>query len=351
MKILNMLKDKILWTVYYRYQYLIDVDETGPYTISQKLLMFLRITHDHIFGKYWNIQRLKHSIIYDCNEVSDVIYKELVSDKPSMIARYGFVELNVVANYKSIISKRKNVFNCVRGKCLYWWWNKQMKKGLFLNAGFFPNEPLSVSKFCDLMIDNSKFVDILETWIGLEPLLIEKVCMVGLQESEPWWQQNPWTRALKNKRIVVVHPFAELIESQYKKRNSLFVNSDVLPDFHLRTVKAVQSIGGCSDKYDNWFDALDWMKSEINKEDYDIALIGCGAYGFVLAAYVKQCGKKAVHMGGVLQLLFGIKGARWEDKKYHSSFDYTTLFNENWVRPSKLDTPLIAKQIENSCYW
>lgn len=49
------------------------------------------------------------------------------------------------------------------------------------------------------------------------------------------------------------------------------------------------------------------MKDEIDKRDYDIALIGCGAYGFPLAAHIKRSGKKAVHLGGALQLLFGIK--------------------------------------------
>lgn len=46
----------------------------------------------------------------------------------------------------------------------------------------------------------------------------------------------------------------------------------------------------------------------MDKIDYDICLIGCGAYGFPLAAHAKRKGKKAVHLGGALQLLFGIKG-------------------------------------------
>lgn len=50
--------------------------------------------------------------------------------------------------------------------------------------------------------------------------------------------------------------------------------------------------------------------------DYDIVLLGCGAYGFPLAAYAKRRGKQAIHMGGSLQLLFGIKGKRWEDQNY-----------------------------------
>lgn len=49
----------------------------------------------------------------------------------------------------------------------------------------------------------------------------------------------------KREKVVVVHPFAELIEKQYKeKKLMLFENKDVLPEFDLRTVKAVQSLGG-----------------------------------------------------------------------------------------------------------
>lgn len=36
------------------------------------------------------------------------------------------------------------------------------------------------------------------------------------------------------------------------------------------------------------------MKSEIDKCDYDVCLIGCGAYGFPLAAHVKHKGKQAI---------------------------------------------------------
>ena len=50
------------------------------------------------------------------------------------------------------------------------------------------------------------------------------------------------------------------------------------------------------------------MKSQMDQTDYDIALIGCGAYGFPLAAHAKRMGKQAIHMGGSLQLLFGIRG-------------------------------------------
>lgn len=89
-----------------------------------------------------------------------------------------------------------------------------------------------------------------------------------------------------------------------------------------------------------------YMKKEIDKVDYDICLIGCGAYGFPLAAHVKRTGKKAIHLGGGLQLLFGIRGKRWDMRD-----EYKSLMNEYWIRPSEDETPVVAKKVEGACYW
>jgi hypothetical protein len=99
------------------------------------------------------------------------------------------------------------------------------------------------------------------------------------------------------------------------------------------------------------------MKQEIDKKDYDICLIGCGAYGFPLAAHVKRQGKKAVHLGGALQLIFGIKGKRWEDPHYGVSQwnipqgYYLSMVNEYWVRPGEDLKPTNAQSVEGGCYW
>ncbi|RZL38762.1 MAG: hypothetical protein EOP00_28310 [Pedobacter sp.] len=153
--------------------------------------------------------------------------------------------------------------------------------------------------------------------------------------------------ALKGKKVLVVHPFAETIEKQYAKRNLIFENK-LLPDFTLKTIKAVQSAANEKSAFDNWFDALESMKQQIDNEDYDICIIGCGAYGFPLAAHVKRMGKKAVHLAGATQLLFGIKGRRWEE---FVVWPYQNLFNENWVRPAAAEKPSNAVVIEGACYW
>ena len=117
------------------------------------------------------------------------------------------------------------------------------------------------------------------------------------------------------------------------------------------TLMPVQSAGDTAIdlSYANWFEALDYTCSQIQKLDFDIALIGAGAYGFFLGRFCKQMGKQAIHMGGALQLLFGIKGLRWE-KQYPPEFGQS-LFNEHWVYPAQNECPAGAEKIENGCYW
>jgi hypothetical protein len=348
------IKDKLMWFLYYGYKPLFYKDEDGSYSLKEKMLMFANLTYMRNIGEYWNINKVKGNIEYDSNIISAIIFNTLNIDRPCMIARYGSIEQTVIANYISIKSSKHNIFDIITGRSSYYWWDKKIKNELKTNAGFFPNTRQYIERYCELMIEDTKMLDVLAIWYGKEPIIIgtnNTIQLIGLQEAEPWWQTSPWTRYLKGKKVVVVHPFAELIEKQYKNRQHLFKNEDILPEFELRTVKAVQSINGDCRDFSNWFDALEWMKREMDKEDYDVALIGCGAYGFCLAAHAKRMGKKAIHMGGVLQLLFGIIGKRWENKQYHPIFNYTKLFNDYWVRPDNSYRPQTADNIEEGCYW
>jgi len=169
---------------------------------------------------------------------------------------------------------------------------------------------------------------------------------VPLGDLEPYFHQDPWSEVLRDKKVLVIHPFEDSIHSQYPKRDLLFSDKRVLPEFNLLTIKSVQSLGKIPDEFATWFDALESMKREIDKRDFDIAIIGCGAYGFPLAAYVKSIGKKAVHLGGATQMLFGIKSKSWEDEpKFHY------LINEYWVRPKETERPANYKLVEGGRYW
>lgn len=88
------------------------------------------------------------------------------------------------------------------------------------------------------------------------------------------------------------------------------------------------------------------MEDKIDKIDFDIAIIGAGAYGLPLTAYCKEIGKQAVQMSGATQILFGIKGKRWDEHPYISK-----LYNEHWVRPMTSETPPEIEKVEGGSYW
>lgn len=328
-------------------------------TLSILTLKILRKLYSKLFDSYKLpiLQREENP-----DKASEMIYKLLSSDKPCMIARFGANELNAVINYLGVISTKHSAIEYIKGKQPEWWWNKNVINYMQNNAGFYPPTPENLQKFGDIIMRDIKKLDLLGCWLNDEGWFAEelnKVERVHLRLLEPFWARKPWTRYLKGKHVVIVHPFANDIQNQYThNRNKLFANPDILPEFgSLRVIKAVQSLGGENNGFKDWFEALQWMKDEIDKKDYDICLIGCGAYGFPLAAHVKRQGKKAVHLGGALQLLFGIKGKRWEDPNYGVKEwgipygSYTSIINKYWISPSRESQPKNADKVEGGCYW
>lgn len=294
-------------------------------------------------------------------ETADLIYDKIMEGKPLMVARYGSTELATIVNYLGVVRKDKNPVRYIFGDGLQWWWSESLIQQMQRWSGFYPPTSDRISEFCQMMLDDSQLVDILGCWTRGEKNMLSYLSnakFVHLRSLEPFWAERPWSRALKDKRILVVHPFAETILRQYDRRELIFDNSEILPQFKsLEVIKAVQSLGEGDTRFKDWFEALEWMKKEIDKFEYDVCLIGCGAYGFPLAAHVKRRGKQAIHLGGALQLLFGIKGKRWEDPNYGvrewgiQYGSYSSLMNSAWVRPDEGERPRNAHNVEGGCYW
>jgi hypothetical protein len=300
--------------------------------------------------------------INDADVASKIIFDALTSDEPCMISRFGSTELACLTNYVGVIQSKHKYLSYILGKTPLWWWEKKVIDQMKNWSGFFPPTQKKIEQFCRLMLEDIPQVDILGSWLSQEAYFssyLKDSTKVSLMYIDPYWANTPWTSALKGKKILIVHPFANTIEKQYKKRELLFNDKNFIPKFKsLTTIKAVQSLGDSKTKFNDWFEALEFMKSEINRVDYDICLLGCGAYGLPLAAHVKRSGKKAFHIGGSLQLLFGIKGKRWEllnDQRNVTrneiSLNYFDLPNQHWVRPSKEEKPENASLIEGGCYW
>lgn len=300
--------------------------------------------------------------IMDREKSNQIIFDLLVSDNPIMISRFGTIEIGIVANYLAVHDKRslsKKIWECITSDTALPWWDKLFFKSMHLNAGIFPVSIGTLNNFAERYLNDIPEIDLLGSFNYAEkymPLNVD-IVNVHLECLYPFWTETPWTLALSGKKVLVIHPFTETIKSQYSRKNLLFDNLNILPDYELKTLRAVQSNAGNEVPFKNWFEALKWMEDEIVKIDFDICILGCGAYGLPLAATIKRMGKKAIHMGGGSQLLFGIKGKRWDNNAYHwknlleLNTNYSSLYNKYWVRPSQDETPKAAINVEEACYW
>lgn len=303
----------------------------------------------------------------DCDRQSsnNKIYKLLETGKPCMISRFGTTEINCINNYLCVRSNNSFVKKCYEYITDYThtpWWNTDHFKIMSIYSGIFPPCKNTAERFSQRYLEDIPEIDLLGCHQYYEKFMPLKkdVIKVQLEMLYPFFVERPWTRILKNKKVLVVHPFENTIKTQYAKRKLLFENNDILPDFELKTFKAVQSVAGNKTKFKDWFEALEYMENEISKIDFDICIIGCGAYGLPLAAHVKRMGKQAIHLAGGTQLLFGILGKRWVEQykdiwHYRPNVDininYRPLFNKNWIYPLPCDTPEGAQKVENACYW
>ena len=174
--------------------------------------------------------------------------------------------------------------------------------------------------------------------IGKMPELVD---FLGVDDA------YPWTKVLKGRKVLVIHPFMKSILYQYEKREVIYRNPEVLPEMKLSVMKAIQTEGGNPDsRFNNWFEALDYMTKEALTYDFDVALVGCGAYGLPLCANIKKSGRSAIHMGSYLQLLFGITGKRWENEAF-----INRMKTEAWKRPFPEEIPDNYEKVEGGCYW
>ncbi len=285
-------------------------------------------------------------------EANDYCSKLLATGAPCMISKFGTIELSALIQYKSLQQSGfsfSEYIQYIKKKRPTLWWNEGVD-ALCSNAGFFPNDPKLLEQFFYINIAAMERIDVLGSYLESEDFFKEELKQTRKINIDgyyaPFYFKNPWTKVLKGKRVLVIHPFEKSIQRQYQRKELIWQDKDLLPVFELITIKAEQTILGQPCEYANWFEALESMKKKMQVIDFDIALIGAGAYGMPLAAYAKELGKQAVHLAGWTQVLFGIKGKRWIDMPSVEKY-----MNEYWVNPLPEEVPQNFKKVENGCYW
>ena len=160
----------------------------------------------------------------------------------------------------------------------------------------------------------------------------------------------PWTHLLKDKKVLVISPFVVSFIKQLNNNFKMFKNQYIfLPGQRFIFYK---SFNTSSHNYihNNWIETFSIMCSEIEKLEFDIALISCGGYGMPICDFIKdKLNKSSIYIGGGMQLLFGVIGRRWDNDE-----NIQKIIKENecvFIRPSEDEIIKNSSNVEGGCYW
>ncbi|MCX8482423.1 MAG: hypothetical protein ORN50_02495, partial [Crocinitomicaceae bacterium] len=221
-------------------------------------------------------------------------------------------------------------------------------------AGLYPFNDASLDWFGESFLKNIHHVDLMPAWNRVIPdfesFIFQQHCpktyITKLQHLEPYFFDAPWTNYLEDKTVLVVSPFADSINHNFSKLQQIW-NNKITPNFKLKTIKYPTSITITENaNYSTSTEIYNKFADAIHNTDFDIGIFGTGHTGLLFAIECKKMGKSGIHLGGPTQILFGIKGNRWEENK-----DFQPFFNEHWTKPLTHETPKRIDKVEGACYW
>jgi len=268
-------------------------------------------------------------------ECAEKISDALKFRQPLLVSRLGWLEAHFIGHFEQ------------HGRL-----SQELKKKLWDTPGIFPVTEKQIKEFHVEFTSSLKEVDMLGVMkCPYESYIIKKyvpdISFGELTDLEPYYYPIPWTQHLEGKKVLVIHPFAKSIHNQYYlNRKNIFQNKKVLPEFSLRTIIPPQTLCGNTNGFTSWSEALQALKDQVSTQEFDVAIIGCGSYGLPMGAYIKKMGKVSVHLGGATQILFGIRGGRWDSMPI-----FKHMMNKSWVRPLLEERPPNWQNAEMGCYW
>ena len=94
---------------------------------------------------------------------------------------------------------------------------------MYIWSGFFPVNEENIKKFSILYKNELDNTDILmsENRRKLIPE-IKKIKYNQFKRSFTYYSNDPWTKLLYDKKVLIVHPFSETIIKQYKNRKYFY---------------------------------------------------------------------------------------------------------------------------------
>ena len=162
----------------------------------------------------------------------------------------------------------------------------------------------------------------------------------------------PWSHSLFGKKVLIINPFTESFQLQINAGFQMYKdpNKKIFLDGQEFVFYKSYQTSGSNKIHKNWIETFELMCKDIEKLDFDIALVGCGGYGHPLCDFIfTKMNKSAIYVGGGLQLLFGVMGNRWVNEPF-----WKELVDKNgskFIRPNANEQILNQTRIENGCYW
>lgn len=294
--------------------------------------------------KLWNaeLDRLRYPAYYrgrlTPEEANLLLYNRLLQGGPVLAGKLGSVESRLLGEYRY-------------GRGWPSRFSGRTRRQAHQNAGIFPVDDGSLAAAAEELWTALHSIELLGCWpVDYQARLFMDIPQLPwrceMPDLEPFGYALPWTAALEGQRVLVLHPFRRSLERQWGRRLELFPGRPVLPAFDPLFVATPMTVQGAAHGYSSWQAALDQSWQQVQGLSFDVALLGCGAYSLPLAARIRGLGRSAIHLGGSLQLLFGVFGRRWE------RFDrQRALLNSAWIRPLAEDRPSSYQAVEDGCYW
>lgn len=238
------------------------------------------------------------------------------------------------------------------------------------NAGVFPATPESIDAWATEYLSHlPKLTGLAAGWyapmVAFEKYILDtfapQAFRTPLRSLEPYYvpPQLQWTRQLSGKKVAIVSSFAETIQRQVWGENfpgiwtgenaGLLSPSRPVEWSFIRTGYApITALGhaGWPAGVRCWQDAVEGCVREVVATGAHVAIIGCGGLGMIIAGRLRTRGISAFVLGGATQILFGVKGGRWERHEIISTF-----WNDAWVWPADDEIPGGAGLVEGGCYW
>tara|TARA_B110000093_G_C12964589_1_gene409008 strand:+ start:2737 stop:3591 length:855 start_codon:yes stop_codon:yes gene_type:complete len=281
------------------------------------------------------------------DDSNNEIIQMILSDIPFIISRFGWgPETHLCYNYyiRNTLNNVNNLNNTLRNCGIY-----SKNNDIQIFEKYFAELNNSIQNSNALVCFENTDIDNIQNYY-CQKYNIKKLNYNILDPLHFCNNEIPWTHYLNHKKVLIINPFIDSMKHQLNNNFQLFKDKKLfLDDQEFIFYKTFQTHGN-NYIHENWLETFEIMCNDIDKLDFDIALIACGGYGLLLCNFIKKkMNKSAIYVGGKLQLYFGVMGNRWINRdniKQHIKEN-----NTNFIQPSGDELLPNRKNVEGGCYW